>query len=119
MASQDTFEAKVVDCVLALKSLHESKQMSGGNGFYKHVKSPLVMHSANRMHPRPSSTVSLDSCRRLDMSTTTCEKRPPVGSENVELEGLRTLLPSMYACNLRLINNLILFPKEKGAIFGS
>lgn len=85
--SQDTFEAKVVDCVLALKSFHRSKQMSNGNEFHKQVKSPLVLRSANRMHPRPLSTVSLDSCRRLDMSVT-CEKRPLVGSENVDLEGL-------------------------------
>ncbi|XP_022156745.1 kinesin-like protein KIN-14L [Momordica charantia] len=101
---RDTFEAKVVDCVLALKSLHESKQMSGGNGFYKHVKSPLVMHSANRMHPRPSSTVSLDSCRRLDMSTTTCEKRPPVGSENVELE--ESIVKSLVDCLVQEKENI-------------
>uniref|UniRef100_A0A1S4E1N3 Uncharacterized protein n=1 Tax=Cucumis melo TaxID=3656 RepID=A0A1S4E1N3_CUCME len=82
---RDTFEANVVDCVLALKSLHESKQISNGNGYHKHVKSPLLLHSSNRMHPRPLSTVSLDSCRRLDMSAT-CEKQPPVGSPNIELE---------------------------------
>lgn len=93
--SQDTFEAKVVDCVLALKSLHELKQMNNGNGFHKHVKSPLVLHSASRMHPRPLSTVSLDSCRRLDMSAM-CEKQPPVGSKNAELEGLSN--PSYNLC---------------------
>lgn len=92
---QDTFEAKVVDCVLALKCFHESKQMSNENGFHKHVKSPLPLRSSNRMHPRPLSTVSLDSCRRLDMSAT-CEKWPPVGSE--ELEGLTILSYLLCYC---------------------
>ncbi|XP_031740187.1 kinesin-like protein KIN-14L isoform X3 [Cucumis sativus] len=48
------------------------------------MKSPLLLHS-NRMHPRPLSTVSLDSCRRLDMPAT-CEKQPPIGSPNIGLE---------------------------------
>ncbi|KAG6585852.1 Kinesin-like protein KIN-14L, partial [Cucurbita argyrosperma subsp. sororia] len=93
---RDTFEAKVVDCVLALKSLHESKQMSNENGFHKHVKSsPLVLHSAKKTLPRPLSTVSLGSCRRLDMSAMS-EKRRPVGSENAELEEL--IVKSLVDC---------------------
>ncbi|XP_022951626.1 kinesin-like protein KIN-14L isoform X1 [Cucurbita moschata] len=93
---RDTFEAKVVDCVLALKSLHESKQMSNENGFHKHVKSsPLVLHSAKKTLPRPLSTVSLGSCRRLDMSAMS-EKRHPVGSENAELEEL--IVKSLVDC---------------------
>ncbi|KAH7511832.1 hypothetical protein FEM48_Zijuj12G0024300 [Ziziphus jujuba var. spinosa] len=82
---RDTLEAgsgaKVVDCILALKSYHEGKQISNGNGFYKFAKSPLVMHSANRMHSRPSS----DSCKRLDMSVS-CERQPPLEGENQKLE---------------------------------
>ncbi|PRQ44785.1 putative minus-end-directed kinesin ATPase [Rosa chinensis] len=69
---RDTLDAgsagKVVDCVLALRSYNEWKQMSNGNGCYKHIKSPLVMHSANRMHSRPPAMVSSHSCRNLDMS---------------------------------------------------
>lgn len=85
-----------MDCVLALKSLHESKQMSNENGFHKHVKSsPLVLHSAKKTLPRPLSTISLGSCRRLDMSAMS-EKRLPVGSENAGLEGLRS--PSFNLC---------------------
>lgn len=70
--SQDTLEAgsvgKVVDCVLALRSYNEWKKMGNVNGYYKHIKSPLVMHSANRMHSRTPSMVSSHSCRNLDMS---------------------------------------------------
>lgn len=80
--------AKVVDCILALKSYHEGKQISNGNGFYKYAKSPLVMHSANRMHSRPSP----DSCRRLDM-TVQCEREPPFEGENQKLEGFLFILP--------------------------
>ncbi|KAL6141392.1 hypothetical protein ACLB2K_059680 [Fragaria x ananassa] len=69
---RDTLEAgsvgKVVDCVLALRSYNEWKKMGNVNGYYKHIKSPLVMHSANRMHSRTPSMVSSHSCRNLDMS---------------------------------------------------
>lgn len=79
--SQDAMEAgsaaKVVDCILTLKSYHEWKQMGGGNGFLKNVKSPFSVHSASRMHARASAAISSDSCRRLDMSAT-CEKQPPI-----------------------------------------
>lgn len=88
--SQDALEAgsvaKVVDCILALKSYHEWKQMGCRNGFYKNVKSPLVMHSASRTHTRASATTSLDSCRRLDMSGTS-EKQLPFEGNNQKLEG--------------------------------
>ena len=83
--SQDAMEAgsaaKVVDCILTLKSYHEWKQMGGGNGFLKNVKSPFSVHSASRMHARASGAISSDSCRRLDMSAT-CEKQPPTDSDN-------------------------------------
>lgn len=95
--SQDALEAgsvaKVVDCILALKSYHEWKQMGCKNGFYKNVKSPMVTHSASRTHTRASATTSLNSattslnsCRRLDMSGTS-EKQPPFEGDNQKLEG--------------------------------
>ncbi|XP_004306197.1 PREDICTED: kinesin-4-like [Fragaria vesca subsp. vesca] len=69
---RDTLEAgsvgKVVDCVLALRSYNVWKKMGNVNGYYKHIKSPLVMHSANRMHSRTPPMVSSHSCRNLDMS---------------------------------------------------
>ncbi|XP_015583423.2 kinesin-like protein KIN-14L isoform X2 [Ricinus communis] len=74
---RDTLEAgsaaKVVDCILALKSYHECKQMNGGNGFYKPIRSPVVMLPASANNPR---SISSDSCRRLDMSAA-FEKQPP------------------------------------------
>lgn len=88
--SQDTLDAgsagKVVDCVLALRSYNEWKQMSNGNGCYKHIKSPLVMHSANRMHSRPPATVSSHSCRNLDMSAG-LDRQPPIEGDKQKPEG--------------------------------
>ncbi|KAF2308053.1 hypothetical protein GH714_034772 [Hevea brasiliensis] len=74
---RDTLEAgsaaKVVDCILALKLYHECKQINCGNGFYKSIRSPMVMHPANVNN---SQSLSSDSCRRLDMPATS-EKQPP------------------------------------------
>ncbi|XP_038883464.1 kinesin-like protein KIN-14L isoform X2 [Benincasa hispida] len=113
---RDTFEAKIVDCVLALKSLHESKQMSNENGFHKHVKSPLLLHSSNRTHPRPLSTVTLDSCRRLDMSAT-CEKRL-VGSEKLEELIVKSLVDSLVQEKENFDGNLLasLRNRDKDAV---
>ncbi|KAL5546337.1 hypothetical protein UlMin_006024 [Ulmus minor] len=74
--------AKVVDCVLALKALHEWKQISSRNGFHKFAKSPLVKQSGNRMQSKP---IPSDSYRRLDMSTA-CDRQPPFNGETKKLE---------------------------------
>ncbi|KAK0597695.1 hypothetical protein LWI29_027780 [Acer saccharum] len=75
---RDTLEpgsaVKVVDCILALKSYHEMK--NGVNGSYRHARSPMVIHAANRPL-RALSANPLDSCRRLDMSAA-CQKEQPV-----------------------------------------
>ncbi|XP_043723345.1 kinesin-like protein KIN-14L [Telopea speciosissima] len=71
--------SKVVDCILALKSYHDRKEL-GANGFYKHSRSPMVSHSASRIHSRASSTGSSDPCRRLDVSF------PSENQLNVETE---------------------------------
>lgn len=80
--------AKVVDCILALKSYYEWKQFSGGNGCYKYIKSPMVMHSGSRSNLQGLS--SLNSCRRIDMSVA-CEKQPFMDGETQNLEGLFSL----------------------------
>ncbi|EOY09185.1 Kinesin heavy chain, putative isoform 3 [Theobroma cacao] len=76
--------AKVVDCILALKSYHEYKQINcgNGNGYYKLTRSPMVMHSATKIHSRSSS----ESCRRLEMSAI-CDKQPTSNGEIQKLEG--------------------------------
>lgn len=88
--AQDNMEAgssaKVVDCILALKSYHEWKLMSRGNGIYKHVRSPMVSNSANRINPRSSAAILSNSCRRLDLSDT-CQKKAHPTAENMALEG--------------------------------
>ncbi|KAE8683607.1 putative glycosyltransferase [Hibiscus syriacus] len=75
--------SKVVDCILALKSYHECKQINCGigNGYYKLTRSPIVMHSSTKIH----SLASSESCRRLDMSAA-CDKQPPAHGENDKLE---------------------------------
>ncbi|XP_022747453.1 kinesin-like protein KIN-14L isoform X2 [Durio zibethinus] len=75
--------AKVVDCILTLKSYHECKQINcgNGNGYYKLTRSPMVMHSATKIRPGASS----ESCRRLDMSAA-CDKQPPANGEIHKLE---------------------------------
>ncbi|XP_022873467.1 kinesin-like protein KIN-14L isoform X2 [Olea europaea var. sylvestris] len=60
--------SKVADCILALKAFHEWKQMTGGNGTYKPPRSPLITHSAGRIHARTSGMVTFNSSRQLDMS---------------------------------------------------
>ncbi|XP_057438063.1 kinesin-like protein KIN-14L isoform X2 [Lotus japonicus] len=64
---------KVVDCILSLKLYQELKQNQ--NGCNKHLRSPLLMHSASRMHSKATAAVASDACRRLDLSATT-EKTP-------------------------------------------
>ncbi|PON53900.1 Kinesin-like protein [Parasponia andersonii] len=113
---RDTFEAgsaaKVVDCILALKSYHECKQISSGNGFHIYAKSPQVMHSTNRMHSKASAAISSDSCRRLDMSAT-CERQPPTEGDNKKLEEVmvesivKLLVESMVGTKENIDENLL------------
>ncbi|EXC18225.1 hypothetical protein L484_003410 [Morus notabilis] len=115
---RDTLEAgsvaKVVDCVLGLKSYHEWKKMSCGNGFHKYAKSPLAMHSANRMHSRASAAIPSDSCRRLDLSAT-CDRQTqaPCTGDNKKLEGalvesiVKLLVDSMVGTKENVDDNLI------------
>ncbi|KAL3637227.1 hypothetical protein CASFOL_019526 [Castilleja foliolosa] len=70
---------KVVDCILALKDYHEWKQMTGGNGFYKPPRSPIVVRSSGRIDGR-------DSARQLDMSRGTNKPLLPSESDIRKLE---------------------------------
>ncbi|KAJ4847412.1 hypothetical protein Tsubulata_016686 [Turnera subulata] len=91
---RDTLEAgsvaKVVDCILALKSYYECKQTNNGNGYYKPFRSPMVMHSACK---NDSQSISSDSCRRLDM-TVTAEKQT---SADVDVQRLEELIVKRLA----------------------
>ncbi|KAH9648631.1 kinesin-like protein KIN-14L [Citrus sinensis] len=85
---RDTLEAgsaaKIVDCILSLKSYHEWKQMSCENGFYKPAKTLLVLQSASRPS-RASTVITSGSSRHLDMSALS-EKQLPANGENLKLE---------------------------------
>ncbi|KAJ4706370.1 Kinesin-like protein [Melia azedarach] len=108
---RDTLEAgsaaKIVDCILALKSYHEGKQINCGNGFYKHARSPMFMHSASRP-ARGSAVTNSDSCRHLDMSAI-CEKLLPVNGENQKLTDsiVDVLADYMIGAKENFDNNLL------------
>ncbi|KAK1397499.1 Calponin-homology (CH) domain-containing protein [Heracleum sosnowskyi] len=79
--------AKVVDCILELKALHDWKQMNGGYGFNKPPRSPFVMLTAGKINSKVSEETSLDPHRRLSM-TSSCYKKAPAESETQNLEEL-------------------------------
>ncbi|CAN1745770.1 Kinesin-like protein KIN-14L [Linum perenne] len=91
---RDTLEAgstaKVVDCILALKSYHEHKNLNGGNGAFKSTRSPAVVHSASRNNLQGFSA---DSRRRLELNVA-AEAHP---SENDEIQKLEDVLVKALA----------------------
>ncbi|CAN0907821.1 Kinesin-like protein KIN-14L [Linum grandiflorum] len=92
---RDTLEAgstaKVVDSILALKSYHEHKNTtSGGNGAFKSIRSPVVVHSGTRNNLQG---LPMDSCRRLEMNVV-AEAHP---SENTEIQILPDVLVKALA----------------------
>ncbi|PHU16590.1 Kinesin KP1 [Capsicum chinense] len=78
---------KVVDCILELKAYHEWKQMTGGVGCYKPVRSPLLTPSTGRIQEQTHVTINSDSHRRLEMSAS-FPKQSPTDEEIKKLEGL-------------------------------
>ncbi|KAF9592793.1 hypothetical protein IFM89_017363 [Coptis chinensis] len=78
--------AKIVDCILSLKSYHEYKQWGGViNGSSKHLRSPMVSRTAGRNQLRVAlSNSSAEPCRHLDMSVgnekTSLPRRMTVGN---------------------------------------
>ncbi|MED6182186.1 hypothetical protein PIB30_026174 [Stylosanthes scabra] len=63
--------SKVVDCILSLKALQEMKQTNRENGSSnRHLRSPLLLQSASRIHSRAAAAFPSDACRRLDLSAT-------------------------------------------------
>ncbi|PHT54517.1 Kinesin KP1 [Capsicum baccatum] len=78
---------KVVDCILELKAYHEWKQMTGGVGCYKPLRSPLLTPSRGRFQEQTHVTVNSDSHRRLEMSAS-FPKQSPTDEEIKKLEGL-------------------------------
>ncbi|KAI8028762.1 Kinesin-like protein KIN-14L [Camellia lanceoleosa] len=99
---------KVVDCILALRGYHEWKQLSGGNGFFKPLRSPMVMHSANRVHSRASEAISSNPCRQLDMSKA-YNDIPLTKSGTQKLEDLiaKAIVECMIDGKENIDNNLI------------
>ncbi|XP_075102810.1 kinesin-like protein KIN-14L isoform X2 [Nicotiana tabacum] len=88
---RDNIEAgsstKVVDCILELKAYHEWKQMTGGVGSYKPLRSPLLTPSRGRIQARQPMTIDSDSCRRLEMSAA-CPKQSSAEDEITKIEGI-------------------------------
>ncbi|XP_049390531.1 kinesin-like protein KIN-14L [Solanum stenotomum] len=88
---RDNIEAgsstKVVDCILELKAYHEWKQMTGGVGCYKPLRSPLLTPSRGRIQAQTHVTINSDSRRRLEMSAS-FPKQSPSADEIQKLEGI-------------------------------
>ncbi|PHT54581.1 Kinesin KP1 [Capsicum baccatum] len=88
---RDNIEAgsstKVVDCILELKAYHEWKQMTGGVGCYKPLRSPLLTPSRGRIQEQTHVTVNSDSHRRLEMSAS-FPKQSLTDEEIKKLEGM-------------------------------
>ncbi|KAL7169049.1 hypothetical protein ACSBR2_034140 [Camellia fascicularis] len=116
--------AKVVDCILALRGYHDWKQLSGGNGFFKPPRSPLVMHSANRVHSRASEAIFSDTCQQLDMSKA-CDDIPLTESGVQKLEDLiaKAIVECMIDRKENIDNNLIASFRsgnlDPGKLFGN
>ncbi|KAF5961413.1 hypothetical protein HYC85_002622 [Camellia sinensis] len=116
--------AKVADCILALRGYHDWKQLSGGNGFFKPPRSPLVMHSANRVHSRASEAIFSDTCQQLDMSKA-CDDIPLTESGVQKLEDLiaKAIVECMIDRKENIDNNLIASFRsgnlDPGKLFGN
>lgn len=76
-----------MDCILELKAYHEWKQMTGGVGCYKPLRSPLLTPSRGRIQEQTHVTINSDSHRRLEMSAS-FPKQSPTDEEIKKLEGL-------------------------------
>ncbi|XP_072982759.1 kinesin-like protein KIN-14A isoform X1 [Typha latifolia] len=98
--------AKIVDCILALKSFHEWKQYTGGSGPWKYMKSPLVPQSSGRTQSHLASSGSSVNCRRLDM-TTALEKQQSSQSVNQNSsEAMDSLLRVLSDCMFNSKENI-------------
>ena len=71
---------------MELKAYHEWKQMTGGVGFYKPLRSPLLTPSRGRIQAQTHVTINSDSRRRLEMSAS-FPKQSPSEDEIQKLEG--------------------------------
>ncbi|KAM0954164.1 putative minus-end-directed kinesin ATPase [Dioscorea sansibarensis] len=102
---KDTVEngsaAKIVDCVLSLKSYYEWKQYNGGAGTLKLVKSPMVAHSAGRTQSNAISSESSISCRRLDL-TAGSDKQNATRNKNLISEGANCYFLFSFSFNLNM-----------------
>ncbi|KAF7804066.1 kinesin-like protein KIN-14L [Senna tora] len=108
---RDTVEigsvSKVVDCILALKSHQEWKLTNTENGYHKHVKSPLVMQSASRMHSRAPVAFSSDACRRLDLSATSEKEHSLQGDvQNPEAKIVEAIVKLLVDCMVDAKENI-------------
>ncbi|KAL0453120.1 UNVERIFIED_CONTAM: Kinesin-like protein KIN-14L [Sesamum latifolium] len=106
--SEEGSASKVVDCILALKAYHEWKQMTGGSGIFKPPRSPLVVHSAGRIHACSPGLVSCDSSRQLDMSGGSKKPIPSVSDiRKLEDTIVKALAEHMVDTKENIDNNLV------------
>ncbi|CAA7408126.1 unnamed protein product [Spirodela intermedia] len=102
---RDTLESgstsKIVDCILSLKSFHEWKMYSGGNGSCKFPKSPVVLNSSGKFFSHVTSSRS-ELCGRLGM---------PTGSKNQETNNeallIKTLCERVFSSKENIDQNIL------------
>ncbi|KAK4435150.1 hypothetical protein Salat_0678300 [Sesamum alatum] len=82
--------------------------MTGGSGPIKPPRSPLVVHSAGRIHARSPALVSCDSSRQLHMSGGSKKPIPSV-SDITKLEDIivKALAEHMVDTKENIDNNLV------------
>lgn len=73
--------AKIVDCVISLKSYHEWKQAGGASGPTKYMKSPLAVRGASQIQSQNAALGPSPPQKRLDLADPVADTQP---SQNVD-----------------------------------
>ncbi|RCV23383.1 hypothetical protein SETIT_5G001800v2 [Setaria italica] len=96
--------AKIVDCVISLKSYHEWKQAGGANGPIKYMKSPLAV----RFSQIQSENVALGpspSQKRLDLTDFVADTQPSQNVDSNTQEVVDKLQKAIVDCMLSYKEN--------------
>ncbi|KAL9237958.1 hypothetical protein vseg_012446 [Gypsophila vaccaria] len=109
--------ARIADCILALKSYHQWKESSGGNGVYKHatVKSSLFLRSASENFSRTSNTSSLQPRRQPDVLPAGTKQAPVMHFSLDFVESLVKTLSGNILDSKENLNGNFLSSLQKGS----
>ncbi|KAK9664355.1 hypothetical protein RND81_14G035900 [Saponaria officinalis] len=108
--------ARIVDCILALKSYHEWKESSGGHGVYKHatVKSTPFVRSASVNFSRTSNTHTENKQTVTDSFVKTLSGNMADSKENLSDKFLSSLQNGNQQDPVHIFSEILLsFLEEK------